>query len=239
MNLIESINEKYKEVSDFLEDDSTQILGDISKVLKIFINTRKLYKEKKFIKFLKGLEFEDMNSNQVEKLSKYIKNKTTSEYLIQYIEKMLGSMSYLACFLIGMYTSILINKDKEIDYEATNILGFLLEANDFDIKNLKKLDNYFSEKNKTNIDYTGYEELKDIEIPREEISTLIEKCIRYSLLDKYYYNESPLNVEEYQPTHPLDSGFRVEDTIEITQSIGKTETYEVLIDLVNKCPEEV
>jgi len=225
--LEKSIENVLQKVDEILDSEETELAGDIVNILSKLNKGIIYFRKKNFLRFLKGLSFDSVTENELNKLSRYIDSKITSEYLLQYITDMLSSKSNKSCFLAGLYTAKLIQSDKELDFEAVNILGFLTNSNDYDIDNFKFANDYFDEDDRINKKiYSALEPLI--------IDSLFEKCCRYSIMEKEYSSDGVIEIEEYQPSHPLETGYRSSYPVEIQNSYYKTKLFDLIVELILK-----
>lgn len=225
--LEKSIENVLQKVDELLDSEETELIGDIVNILSKLNKGIIYFRKKNFFRFLKGLSFDSMTEKELNKLSMYIDSKMTSEYLLQFITDLLSSKSNKSCFLAGLYTAKLIQDDKEIDFEAVNILGFLSSSNDYDIDNLKFANDYFDEDDR--IDNKIYSALEPL-----IIDSLFEKCCRFSIMGKEYSSDGVIEIEDYQPTHPMETGYRSSYPVEIQNSYYKTKLFDLIVELISK-----
>lgn len=225
--LEKSIQNVLQKVDEILDSEETELVGDVVNVMSKLNKGIIYFRKKNFLRFLKGLSFDSVTEKELNELSRYIDSKTTSEYLLQFIIDMLASKSNKSCYLAGLYTAKLIQADKEIDFEAVNVLGFLTNSNDYDIDNLVFTNNYFDEDDK--IDNKIYSAIDPL-----IIDSLFEKCYRYSILGKEYNSDGVIDIEEYQTSHPLEAGYRSSYPIEIYNSYYKTKLFDLIVELITK-----
>lgn len=235
MKLLDVLNEKYNEVDNLLESDEVKLFGNFVKIIQILNKGSQYLKKKNFMRFLKGLNFNSISEEQLNKLARYIESKRTSDYLVQYIVELLTSKSGKACLLQGLYVAKLLKDDKEIDFEATCILGFLNEAKDFDITNIKYISEFLTENRINTFDHKIMDYLRKKEVNYLEIESLFELCVKYSLLGRSYSSSDNIEVEQYDTHHPLESGYRVSYPIEFEESYYTKEPLAIVLEMISMC----
>ncbi|MDD4778687.1 MAG: hypothetical protein PHV53_10430 [Fermentimonas sp.] len=237
MKLVNALSEKFSIVEDLIDSEEVELLGDAVKLIRVLSRGSQYLKKRNFRRFIYGLYIDNASVDQLDKLAKYIESKKTSDYLVHYIVELLSSESREACLLEGLYVAELLRKGKEISYEDMCILGFLNEANDFDITNIEYLNEFLKQyKDETfSYDHKIIKFFKGEGVDSFEIESLFELCIRHSLLGRSYSSSDGIEVEGYNPTHPLESRYRVSNPIEFEEVYYTKEPFNKIINMISKC----
>lgn len=230
-DLIKIINDKINSLNEATESPEIELFGKVVSVFSKFVSVGRYIQKKNFIHFLKGLCFEDIEGKNLARLNHYISNKNTSDYLLNFINEFLHSKSERALMVAGLYTSKILKNDEELGFESMNIFNFLLEVFDNDIDNLLIIDKKFEGIESGSI---GYVDFSDEKVSFDEIESLLNKCVAYSIIGKNLSSNTAIEIEKYSPIHPLESGYRSSYPVEIEEYFYRKNIYETLIKHVKK-----
>lgn len=141
IEVLEKINEHLQTYVD--KKDSLPILevvGDASSLVGFLTKSISWIGKMKFKAFLKGLFYENPSPHEMDKLLKYIeKSEKRTEFITNELDKVLASNSKIACCIMGILTSKMINLNRDATYEDLLLIQALKELNDFEIKSFIKL----------------------------------------------------------------------------------------------------
>lgn len=140
MDKVNECSENYADLKDLIiNEDTTELIGDSIKILELLNNSRKLYSLTKFKFFLKGINFETISEENLQKLIDYVDNNDKAEFITNTFDKILSANSKIACCVMGLLVREMSLKKREVQQSDLMLIQALSIMNDFDIKNFVHL----------------------------------------------------------------------------------------------------
>mgnify|MGYP007003807143 FL=1 len=133
---IQDVSKEYADIKDiFLDDNNMELVEDSVSVIKFLNNSRKALLLIKFKYFLRGLNYENVEKESINKLIAYVDTQEKAEFITNSFDKIISSNSKLSCCIMGLLLNDMTKRKCNITQEELMILQVLPMLNDFDIKN--------------------------------------------------------------------------------------------------------
>lgn len=140
MDKVKEYSSSYVDLKDsIIGEDTLELVGDSVKILGLLNNSRKLYCLTKFKMFLKGINFETVSEENLQKLIDYVDNDEKAEFVTTTFDKILSANSKIACSVMGLLVNEMSIKKRNIQQSDLMLIQALSIMNDFDVKNFVHL----------------------------------------------------------------------------------------------------
>lgn len=185
---IQDISKEYADIKDiFLDDGNMELVEDSVSVIKFLNNSRKALLLIKFKYFLRGLNYENVEKESINKLIAYVDTQEKAEFITNSFDKIISSNSKLSCCIMGLLLNDMTKRRCNITQEELMILQVLPMLNDFDIKNFYYLYKIVSKRKGKYHNIVS----SDIELCAKKCNTIkkniyltIDVLEKYGLVDK-------------------------------------------------------
>lgn len=146
-DLNEAVN-NFIDLKESITDTALFEVAEDSINLVRFVNSATTFiANKKMLAFLKGLSInENLNEEEVRKLTDYITSEEKAEYISNAFSKVFQSNSTSACFIMGKILNSVIKKGELISHEELIAFNTLTHLFDQDLKNFEIIIDLMDEK---------------------------------------------------------------------------------------------
>ena len=199
---VKSVSEEYTDIKALVFNDNvTEMVDDTFKSIKLINNIGKCYDIIKLKHFIKGLNCEDINKQDLDILIRYLDNHDNKEFVYSTMKKIVNSNSKICCYIMGLLFNDITNKNRDINQIDIVVINALGNLNDFDIRNFYKLLNIFYKTDYRKSTGDGYisvyklkEYSKKLDINLDELTLTAEICDKNQIFNRETYAD--LSIDE-------------------------------------------